>query len=48
MTIAGKLDIAIAKIVRTLFYLVRVGGLCITSGDFNRCVLTALAFAIPY
>ena len=23
------------------------GGLCITSGDFNRCVLTALAFAIP-
>ena len=26
--------------------MVRAGGLCIPSGDFNRCVLTALAVAI--
>ena len=39
-------DIAIAKSIRTFFLLVRAGGLCIPSGDFNRCVLTALAVAI--
>ena len=38
--------IAIAKSIRTFFLLVRAGGLCIPSGDFNRCVLTALAVAI--
>ena len=40
-------NIAIAKSIRTFFLLVRAGGLCIPSGDFNRCVLTALAVAIP-
>ena len=40
--------IAIAKSIRTFFLLVRAGGLCIPSGDFNRCVLTALAVAISW
>ena len=39
--------IAVAKAVKTLEISVRVGGLCSTSDDFNRCaVRIALAVAI--
>ena len=32
-------DIAVAKVVKTLYISVRVGGLCNMSGDFNRCAV---------